>query len=151
MSEVELASLAGRCNCGAVSFVATGPFRPAKACHCKSCRRQSGHYVAATETDWNKLAIKGEDKIAWYFATQYARRGFCPICGAHLFWQRTGSDRVSIWMGCLDEPTGLRLADHIYVAEMGDYYNLTDDLPQFQGSSTGDECTASASKGGRRA
>ena len=122
--------LTGRCNCGAVSFVATGPFRPAKACHCKSCRRQSGHYVAATETDFSRLTLSGEAAIRWFSATEHARRGFCPICGAHLFWQRTGSDRISIWMGCLDEPTGLRLADHIYVSEKGDYYDLTDGLPQ---------------------
>ena len=122
--------LTGRCNCGAVSFVAMGPFRPAKACHCKSCRRQSGHYVAATETDSSKLAITGENAIAWFNATPSARRGFCPTCGGHLFWQRTGSARISIWMGCLDEPTGLRLADHIYVSEKGDYYDLADNLPQ---------------------
>ena len=126
----EPARLTGRCNCDAVSFVAMGPFRPAKACHCKSCRRQSGHYIAATETDYAKLTISDEAAIRWYSATEHARRGFCPICGGHLFWQRTGSARISIWMGCLDEPTGLSLADHIYVSEKGDYYELTDGLPQ---------------------
>ena len=33
-------------------------------------------------------------------------------------------------MGCLDEPTGLELADHIFVSEKGDYYDITDGLPQ---------------------
>jgi hypothetical protein len=122
--------LTGRCNCGAVSFVGEGPFRPAKACHCKTCRRQSGHYVAATETAWSKLTISGDERIVWFSATQHARRGFCPRCGTHLFWRRTGSDRVSIWMGCLDEPTSLRLADHIFVGEKGDYYSIDDGLPQ---------------------
>ncbi len=134
--ESGLPRLTGRCNCGAVSFVAIGPFRPAKACHCKSCRRQSGHYVAATETDFSKLATTGEAAIAWFNSTPSARRGFCPSCGAHLFWQRKNSARISIWMGCLDEPTGLRLADHIYVSEKGDYYDLTDSLPQRDRGST---------------
>jgi hypothetical protein len=113
-----------------VTFVAAGPFRPAKACHCKSCRRQSGHYIAATESGWGDVTISEAGALNWYSATDAARRGFCRICGAHLFWQRTGSDQVSIWMGCLDEPTGLRLADHIFVGEKGDYYEVTDGLPQ---------------------
>jgi hypothetical protein len=122
--------LTGRCNCGAVRFVATGPFRPAKACHCKSCRRQSGHYLAATQIDRAGLAVSGSDMLTWFTASGDARRGFCRVCGAHLFWESKHSDRVSICMGCLDEPTGLRLADHIFVGEKGDYYDINDGLPQ---------------------
>lgn len=122
--------LSGRCNCGAVSFVARGPFRPAKACHCKTCRRQSGHHVAATQTDRAGIEISGEAMLTWFAASDHARRGFCRVCGAHLFWERAGSKRISICMGCLDEPTGIRLADHIFVAEKGDYYEINDGLPQ---------------------
>ena len=31
--------------------------------------------------------------------------------------------------------TGLTLAAHIFVGDKGDYYNITDDLPQFEGYS----------------
>ena len=124
-------TLTGRCNCGAVTFVAKGPFRPARACHCKTCRRQSGHFLAATQIDSADLTITGEAALAWYGASEKAARGFCSHCGAHLFWRTHRSDRVSILMGCLDEPTGIRLADHIFVAEKGDYYEITDGLPQF--------------------
>jgi hypothetical protein len=122
--------LAGRCNCGAVTFTAIGPFRPPRACHCKTCRRQSGHYLAATQIDRRGLTVDGEEMLTWYRATEHARRGFCQVCGVHLFWERDGSDKVSIFMGCLDEPTGLRLADHIFVGEKGDYYAINDGLPQ---------------------
>jgi hypothetical protein len=126
--------LTGRCNCGAVSFVARGPFRPAKGCHCKTCRRQSGHFLAATQIDKADLAVTGAEAITWYAASEKAVRGFCRTCGAHLFWQTHRSDRVSILMGCLDEPTGITMADHIYVAEKGDYYEIADGLPQADGS-----------------
>ena len=125
--------LTGRCNCGAVTFVAVGPFRPARACHCKSCRRQSGHYVAATQIDRGGLSVTGEEMLTWFVASAHARRGFCSICGAHLFWEPLGSARISVFMGCLDEPTGLRLADHIFVGEKGDYYEITDGPPQALG------------------
>jgi hypothetical protein len=121
--------LSGRCNCGAVSFVAAGPFRPAKACHCKTCRRQSGHFVAATQIARAGLTLSGAEALTWYAASDHARRGFCRVCGAHLFWERVRADRISIFMGCLDEPTGIRLADHIFVAEKGDYYEVLDGLP----------------------
>jgi hypothetical protein len=124
------AELTGRCNCGAVRFEAKGPFRPAKACHCKTCRRQSGHFVAATQIDRADLSVTGSEALRWYSVSEAARRGFCQVCGAHLFWERAGADRVSIFMGCLDEPTGLALADHIFVSEKGDYYDITDGLPQ---------------------
>ncbi len=125
--------LTGRCNCGAVTFRAEGPFRPPRACHCTSCRRQSGHFLAATQTDRDKITITGSGELAWFRASDDARRGFCRTCGAHLFWERNGSDRTSIFMGCIDAPTGLVLADHIYVAEKGDYYQITDHLPVFAG------------------
>jgi hypothetical protein len=125
------AKLTGRCNCGAVRFLAEGPFRPARACHCKTCRRQSGHFVAATQVDRGGLDIAGAEHVAWYAASPVARRGFCRLCGAHLFWEPAGSSRISIWMGCLDEPTGIALADHIFVGEKGDYYTIVDGLPQF--------------------
>jgi hypothetical protein len=122
--------LTGRCNRGAVRFRASGPFRPAKACHCRSCRRQSGHFLAATEVARGAFSLSGEASLKWYAATPKAKRGFCQDCGVHLFWERAGSDRISILMGCLDDPTGLTLADHIYVGEKGDYYEINDGLPQ---------------------
>ncbi len=122
--------LTGRCNCSAVRFSATGQVRPAIACHCKSCRRQSGHYMVATEVRQADLEVSGETAMTWYAATPKARRGFCATCGAHLFWSENGADTVAINTGCLDEPTGLALAGHIFVAEKGDYYDITDGLPQ---------------------
>ena len=122
--------LTGRCNCGAVTFVAAGPFRNAIACHCKSCRRQSSHFLAATQIAASGLDLGDSVELTWFEATPQARRGFCRRCGVHLFWREFGSDRVSILMGCLDEPTGIRLERHIFIAEKGDHYEIVDGLPQ---------------------
>ena len=130
MSATRSTELTGRCNCGAVRFAAAGPFRPAKACHCKTCRRQSSHYLAATEVRRENLAVSEGGTLTWFSASDIARRGFCGTCGVHLFWERHGSGRISILMGCIDEPTGLRLADHIFFGEKGDYYEVADGLPQ---------------------
>ena len=69
--------------------------------------------------------------MAWYESTPGSvRRGFCPVCGGNLFWDRIGGPSLDIWAGSLDGPTGLRLAAHIYVADKGDYYDIADGLPQ---------------------
>ena len=120
-------SLRGSCLCGAVTFEVTGPLRPVIACHCRQCRKTSGHHVAATSAAREDVVVSG--KVTWFASSPTARRGFCPICGSNLFW--IGSkDRVSIFAGTLDAPTGLALAGHIYCADKGDYYEINDDLPK---------------------
>lgn len=39
-------------------------------------------------------------------------------------------DWIGIHMGVFDTPTKTKLALHIFVAEKGDYYEITDGLPQ---------------------
>jgi len=102
--------------------------RPVVACHCVECRRATGHHVAATAAPRDSVTIAGE--VRWFVSSPGVRRGFCPVCGSNLFWDRTGSERIAIFAGSLDPPTDLRLVGHIFVAEKGDYYEITDGLPQ---------------------
>ena len=44
---------------------------------------------------------------------------------------------ISIAAGTLDGPTGLATVGHIFVADAGDYYVITDDLPRFASSNEG--------------
>ena len=52
------------------------------------------------------------------------------MCGSSLFWEPIGEGRVSIAAGCLDKPTGLRTVRHVFVADKGDFYDITDGLEQ---------------------
>lgn len=119
----------GSCLCGAVSYEITGPLRPVVACHCRQCRKTSGHYVAATQGRWDRLLLRREEGLAWYRSSETASRGFCKDCGSSLFWRRHGHDLVSIMAGTLDPPTGLEMACHILADQKGDYYDITDGLP----------------------
>ena len=121
----------GGCLCGAVRYQVTGPLRAVVACHCSQCRRASGHHVAATAAARADVDIEGP--VAWYESSPGARRGFCPTCGANLFWAGPNPARISIFAGSLDAPTGLRLAGHIFTADKGDYYDIADGLPQAPG------------------
>ena len=121
----------GGCHCGAVRYCIDGPLRDVIYCHCSQCRRQSGHYYAATSCGKDELEITGPEHLTWYRASESARRGFCSICGSALFWQGDGNANISLLAGSLDLPTGLTADRHIYVADMGDYYTIDDGLPQF--------------------
>ncbi|MCX8954200.1 GFA family protein [Ruegeria sp. NA] len=120
----------GSCLCGSVAFTIDGDLSPPSVCHCGQCRRQSGHVWASTSTHKDNLSFSASDTLSWYCASDIARRGFCSKCGSFLFWQHNQEDTISISMGALDAPTGLSLSKHIFVADKGDYYDITDDLPQ---------------------
>lgn len=120
----------GACLCGAVRFEVDGPLSPPDACHCTLCRKQSGHYFASTDVPRAAVTIHGEDRLTWYRSSEKVRRGFCSTCGAALFWDPIYKDFIGIAMGAFEAPTGTRLRIHIHVADKGDYYELTDGLPQ---------------------
>ena len=130
------ATLKGKCLCGAVSFtIENRDLDHPSACHCSQCRRWSGHYWASVNAPLDAVKfIKGDDLVTWYRASDYARRGFCSICGSSLFWNADGldkhKDQMAVSLGALDAPTGLGLEEHIFVADKGDYYAIGDGLPQ---------------------
>lgn len=122
----------GQCLCGAVRYGVKGALRPVIACHCSQCRRATGNYMTATAAPRETLTIEGSQNITWFTSSDTARRGFCKICGSNLFWQGKGLPYTSIAAGSLDNPTGLSLDRHIYVADKGDYYRIADGVAQSQ-------------------
>lgn len=124
----------GSCLCGAVRFAAKGPVRPVVYCHCTQCRKQSGHYYAASNVPDAGLSIEGEDAVTWYAASDTAKRGFCKVCGSVLFWKANDSPVTSVMAGSFDTPAGLTPGCHIFTADKGDYYAIDDGLPQHKGA-----------------
>lgn len=114
-----------------MTFTAHGPFRPFVACHCESCRRQSGHFVVATQCDAAALRIEGAHHLRDWRASEAATRRFCGTCGSQMFWVPDTSARVSIFAGCIDSPSKLPMGWHIHTGEKGDYYEIADGLPAF--------------------
>ena len=123
----------GSCECGKVTFVVCGELRPVVYCHCRQCRKTSGHFVAATACRLQDLELKDVSTLQWYVSSPDARRGFCGNCGGNLFWQPENDDRISIMAGCLDAPTGIRAVGHIFSEHCADYHTLSDGLPTYEG------------------
>ena len=127
--------LHGSCLCGQVQFQAV-PDRHVIACHCSQCRKQSGHFWAATFAWHRDFRLTRSDTLRWYAASDQAQRGFCGACGALLFWQPTGEDRVSIAAGAFDGPTGLSIGESWYNADAGDYYDPSGGPPPAASTAT---------------
>lgn len=119
----------GSCLCGAVRFSTAQVAREAVACHCSQCRKVTGNFDVSVEVKKADLTIDTADAVRW-FATAKVRRGFCGTCGSHLFFDPPHRDWVGVAMGAFDTPTGARLSQHIFCADKGDWYDITDGVPQ---------------------
>lgn len=122
----------GSCLCGAVRFEVAGELPAPDACHCSQCRKHSGHYFVSTDVPRAALTVHGADQVGWFHSSEKVRRGFCSTCGSSLFWDPVRRDVIGVAMGAFERPTGTRVAIHVHVADKGDYYEITDDLPQKQ-------------------
>jgi hypothetical protein len=119
--------------CGAVKIEVTGDLKPPDACHCTQCRKWSGHYAVGTDVPRENCTIIGEENVTWYQSSKKVRRGFCKICGCSLLFDPIDRERVKwigVTMGAFDDPTDSHIDIHIFVAEKGDYYEITDGIPQ---------------------
>ncbi len=120
--------LKGSCLCGDITFETEAEPQGASMCHCSQCRKQSGGIWSSASVVDTDLTITGE--VLWYEASESAKRGSCPRCGSFLFWKAHDEDTTSFALGAVDGPTGLELTKHIFVAHKGDYYTISDNVPQ---------------------
>jgi hypothetical protein len=121
----------GSCLCGAVTLTVAGSLPDPNFCHCRMCRKHSGHYFASTDVPRTALTIVGEEKLTWFQSSENVRRGFCARCGSSLLWDRPDRSWIAVAMGAFDGPTESAASLHIYVADKGDYYAIVDGLPQY--------------------
>ncbi|GAB5428697.1 MAG: GFA family protein [Devosia indica] len=122
----------GSCLCGAVSFEMDGGMPRATACHCSICRKATGHYEAGVDVKKSDLTIHGEAHLTWYFSSENVRRGFCSTCGSPMFFDPPEADWIGLMLGAFDGPTGTRIAEHVFVGDKGDYYEICDGAPQYR-------------------
>lgn len=120
----------GSCLCGGVSYRIVGKMRDIVACHCSQCRKTSGSFYMATACAPDNLILEKQESLRWYRSSPEAERGFCQNCGSNLFWKPAHGRHISITAGTLNPPTGLKVVEQWYVANMSDYYAPLAGIPQ---------------------
>lgn len=122
----------GGCLCGGVAFEFDGQPEGVVCCHCRECRRQTGHHFATVGASRDRFRLTSEETLTWYQVSPAARRGFCSRCGSSLFWDEFGSDGIDVLAGSIEGNLGVKVIAHVFAAEKGDYYEIAGDAPRYE-------------------
>lgn len=121
--------LAGRCNCGAVTYECDAEPRSVTYCHCDTCRRVTGSaFNVGVGVPATSLMVSGEVR-GWRDPTEpqkQAIREFCPTCGSPLFTRYP--KMVFIKAGTLDDSTGLTPTRQIWTEMSVPWHRIPDGL-----------------------
>src|SRR6187551_3359783 len=133
MGTVASEMLDGKCECGAVRYQVADEFRYAANCHCSRCRAATGSaFKPFAGIEREKLELTGGADALLVHGEESLNDTRCAACGSLLYSVVRDGEYVHVALGSLvDEPT-IRPAGHIYVGSKAAWFEITDDLPQFE-------------------
>jgi hypothetical protein len=125
--------LAGKCECGRVRYRVADAFRYAANCHCSRCRAGTGSaFKAFAGIEREKLEITdGLDSLLVY-GEDDLNHTRCGTCGSLLFSVVREGAYVHVAMGSLVDAPSIRPTEHMFVGSKAPWFEITDDLPQFE-------------------
>ena len=126
-------ALVGRCECGAVRYRVADAFRYAANCHCSRCRAATGTaFKAFAGIERDRLQITdGSDRLL-VVGEEELNDTRCEACGSLLFSVVRDGAYVHVAMGSLVDAPTIRPTAHIFVGSKAPWFEITDDLPQFE-------------------
>ena len=126
----------GTCLCGSLQYEITEPFNFMANCHCSRCRRHHGApFVTFVGAPLHAFRwVSGEDNVAQYTPEVGAMRRFCRTCGSVAPLQIEQINMAMMPAGNIVEDTLTRPSVHIFVGSKTPWYEITDDLQQFEGN-----------------
>lgn len=125
--------LAGKCCCGGVEYSVEDAFVYAANCHCSDCRRATGSaFKPFAGIQREKLTVvKGAETLMIYGGSEN-HDAHCEACGSLLYSLVRDAKWVHVTMGTLVDTPTIRPTHHIFVGSKARWYDITDDLPQYQ-------------------
>ena len=125
--------LRGRCECGTVRYTVADAFLYAANCHCSQCRAATGSaFKAFAGIERDKLELtEGQDSLL-IFGEEDLNNTRCGACGSLLFSVVREGAYVHVALGSLVDTPSLRPTEHIFVGSKAPWFEITDDLPQFE-------------------
>ena len=138
--------LTGGCLCGAVRYAVADEFVYAANCHCSDCRRATGSaFKPFAGIEREKFALtKGEDGLL-LFGDERGHDAHCKLCGSLLYSLVRDGAFVHVAMGTLVDDPSIRPGRHIFVGSKAPWFEITDDLPQYQGHVTAEQAAEQGS------
>jgi hypothetical protein len=125
--------LAGKCECGAVRYSVADEFRYASNCHCSRCRAATGSaFKPFAGIEREKLQITNGADGLLIVGEETLNDTRCAKCGSLLFSVVRDGAYVHVALGSLVDSPSLRPTKHIFVGSRAPWFEITDDLPQFE-------------------
>jgi hypothetical protein len=117
----------------AVRFQVQDEFLYAWNCHCSRCRAATGStFKALAGIERDKLEItEGADALL-VVGDDALNDTRCGSCGSFLFSVVREGAYVHVGMGSLVDTPSIRVSAHIFVGSKAPWFEITDDLPQFE-------------------
>jgi hypothetical protein len=134
-------TIPGSCLCGAVRFELSEAPDSAGYCHCTRCQKRTGSgasaqaRVAPGAFRW----VAGEEHVrVWNPPDNGWAKGFCEICGSHLFSRPQDEDLPrSIRMSAFDTDPGVRPSYRQFLDYAVAWEPVPDDGLEHHGESRG--------------
>ena len=127
----------GGCQCGAVTYEASGEPAMTIQCHCLNCQKSSGTgHVPFAAFPEPQVTIKGTTKAFAYIADSggHATTNFCPVCGSTVFGKTTSFPGVvAIRLGTMDDSSAFQPQMDVYVKRLRSWDQDLKDSPAFPG------------------
>ena len=126
----------GGCSQGsaaaALRFEVADEFVYAANCHCSGCRAATGSaFKPFAGIQRDKLTVTEGDESLAVFGETDLNDTRCAACGCFLFSVVREGAWVHVAMGSLVDAPSIRPMSHIFVGSKADWFEITDDLPQF--------------------
>jgi hypothetical protein len=128
----ESRSLNGKCECGVVRYRVADEFLYASNCHCSRCRAATGSAFkpfAGIEREKLELLDGGDELLV--HGDEQLNDTRCARCGSLLFSIVRDGEYVHLALGSLVDVPSMRPTKHIFVGSKAPWFEITDDLPQF--------------------
>ena len=124
--------LEGGCECGAVRYRVADAFEYAMNCHCSRCRAGTGTAFKAfggIQRDRLEVVEGADGLLVW--GDDEGNHTRCGVCGSLLYSVVRDGGWVHVAFGSLAAEPSIRPEGHIYVGSKAPWFEITDDLPQF--------------------
>lgn len=123
----------GGCLCGAVQVRARIAKRAFGACHCSLCRTWGGGPMLAVECE-DAVEFAGQEHIATYASSTWAERGFCRVCGTHLFYRLRAGGLHALPLGLLEDSRGWHFSAQVFIDDKPEYYSFANPTSNLTGA-----------------
>jgi hypothetical protein len=129
--------LSGSCLCGKVEYQVEDSFHYSQNCHCSDCRRATGSaFKPFAGIERSKLRITAGEASILRYGNGPAFDVHCGACGSLLFSVVRDAAWVHVAMGTLVDAPSVKPSAHIFVGDKAPWFEITDDLPQYEGHVT---------------